>query len=168
MRKRDQLFLLGAGLLLLIIGPYVYYTSVVYSYIHEYALSKAGKDFTQMPQITDLWITLASAVIINRTMHVFEKAVQPYVYKFAKRKANETEDMLLFKSKKASHNVFMSIWHTFSTLGLLYCIRGKAWTPSYMLGLGSGSFINGFPNMPFSPMDKDGYMFGLIILGHPV
>ena len=37
MRTRDKLFLGAAFLTSLIIGPYVYYASVVYNYIHEYA-----------------------------------------------------------------------------------------------------------------------------------
>ena len=119
-----------------------------------------------MPQLADLWITLTSAIIIYTTMHGFESAVQPLLFKSSRRKDNETEDMLLFKSKKAAHNLFMFFWHSFSTIGLIYCVKGKAWTPSYMMG--SGTFTSGFPNMPFSPIDEDCYIFGLIIMGHPV
>ena len=75
MRRRDYLFLIASGFLLLIIGPYLYLTNVVYAYIHQHAPSEAGKDFTRMPQLADLWITFTSAVIIYTTMHAFEGAV---------------------------------------------------------------------------------------------
>ena len=60
----------------------------------------------------------------------------------------------------------MFIKHLTSTCGLVYCVWGKPWLPKYMGG--SGSFANGFNNMPFSPMDRDAYFVGLILLGHPL
>mmetsp|Transcript_9089 Transcript_9089/g.12362 ORF Transcript_9089/g.12362 Transcript_9089/m.12362 type:complete len:100 (-) Transcript_9089:629-928(-) len=99
-------------------------------------------------------------------MHSFESAMYPSINKLAARKDKETEEMLAFKSKKAAHNLFMAIWHAFCTIGLYYCVRGKPWTP-WFLG-GDGNFLDGFTNMPFTPMDLDGYFFGLIILGHPL
>lgn len=33
---------------------------------------------------------------------------------------------------------------------------------------GTGNFVDGFKNMPFTPVDTDGYYFGLILLGHPL
>ncbi len=45
-RTRDYLFLGAAGILLSIIGPYIYYSGVIYMYIHQYSASEAGSDFT--------------------------------------------------------------------------------------------------------------------------
>jgi len=99
-------------------------------------------------------------------MQMFEPFMQPLMYRFAKRKDTEDEEMRLFKSKKAAHNFYMFLWHIFSTCGLLYCVYDKPWLPRYMGG--SGTFLAGFQNIPFSSMDRDAYFFGLIILGHPL
>ena len=93
-------------------------------------------------------------------------AVQPMIDRFARYKEEDDSEMRLFKSKKASLYFFKSCWHIFSTLGLLNCVMNKAWMPTYMGG--KGSFIAGFTDMPFTPMDRDGYYFGLIILGYPL
>ena len=45
-------------------------------------------------------------------------------------------------------------------------MRGKPWHP-WFLG-GTGKLEDGFLNMPFSEMDYEGYIYGLIIYGHPV
>ena len=90
----------------------------------------------------------------------------PLVFKFAKRVNNESEDMVLFKAKKSTVQLHLTLWHLFAAVGLWYVIRGKPWTPWFMGG--DGDFVNGFVNMPFSPLDTDGYYFGLILLGHPL
>lgn len=45
-RTRDYVFLGVAGILLSIIGPYVYYSGVTYMHIHQYRASEAGSEFT--------------------------------------------------------------------------------------------------------------------------
>ena len=45
-------------------GPYIYYTILVYNYIHEHADTQAGPEFTNRPQLIDLWIAATSAVCI--------------------------------------------------------------------------------------------------------
>ncbi len=45
-RTRDYIFLGAAGILLSIIGPYIYYSGVIYMYIHQYRASEAGSEFT--------------------------------------------------------------------------------------------------------------------------
>ena len=45
-RTRDYLFLGAAGILLSIIGPYIYYSGVIYMYIHQYSATEAGSEFT--------------------------------------------------------------------------------------------------------------------------
>lgn len=60
----------------------------------------------------------------------------------------------------------MFLWHTFCAIGHWYVIKDKIWQPWFMGG--TGNFVDGFKNMPFAPMDVDGYYFGLILLGHPL
>ena len=60
----------------------------------------------------------------------------------------------------------MFFFHTFCTIGHWYVINGKPWQPWFMGG--TGNFADGFKNMPFTPMDTEGYYFGLILLGHPI
>lgn len=45
-RTRDYVFLGAAGILLSIVGPYVYYSGIIYMHIHQYRASEAGSEFT--------------------------------------------------------------------------------------------------------------------------
>ncbi len=44
-RTRDYVFLGFAGILLSIVGPYVYYSGLTYMHIHQYRASEAGSEF---------------------------------------------------------------------------------------------------------------------------
>lgn len=74
--------------------------------------------------------------------------------------------MFEYKAGKSAAKAWNTIFHAGAALGAFYVMQGKQWHP-WFLG-GTGQLSDGFLNMPFSKMDYDGYIFGLIIYGHPV
>ena len=151
-RTRDYLFLAAAAILVAIIGPYIYFTGIIYMYIHDYAgTGEATESFTLQPNLRDLWISVLSAVIIYFSHSYMEKYLDPFMCAIAKHVEGEGETLRNFKAKKSIHNLHMTIWHIYCAVGHWYVIKNKPWTPWFMGG--SGNFVDGFVNMPFSPMD---------------
>ena len=59
-----MIFLALAFVIMLIIAPYMYYTRKVYLHIHsDAAKTEAGPEFTNMPYVTDFWISIVSGFI---------------------------------------------------------------------------------------------------------
>ena len=59
----------------------------------------------------------------------------------------EDDDKRQYIIRKAATYFFMTMWHSFATIGLVYCVWGKPWLPTYMGG--NGSFSAGFTDIPF-------------------
>ena len=58
------------------------------------------------------------------------------------------------------------LWHSFAAGGAYYVMYDQPWCDWYFGG--SGTLLNGFENMPFTPMYELNYYWGLFILGHPI
>lgn len=72
------------------------------------------------------------------------------------------------KEKKCAEKVYMLIWHTVAAAGCYYVMKDEPWVPWYLGGSPDGAISEGFTNMPFTPMNRNCYIFGLILLGKPV
>lgn len=145
----------------------MYYTGVVYQHIHsKAALTQAGPEFSKMPQMKDFWIPIVSGIILFWVKKGITTFLHPYVKRVAVKLENETDELFDFKTGKAAAKAFNAIFHGGAALGAYLIMRGKPWHP-WFLG-GTGDFSDGFLNMPFSDMDYPGYIFGLVLFGHPV
>ena len=150
----------------MIMVPYYYMTWVIHAYIHEHDGVMAGPGYTEGPKLKDLWISMVSGLVIYHSMHYLQRVLAPILYSWAKVPEDETPEMAAFKAKKAGHNAYKLLWHSFAAAGSYYCIAGKDWLPWFFGG--DGVLANGFVNMPFTPLDRTAYIFGLILLGHPL
>ncbi len=165
-RTRDYLFLGFFGILLSILGPYIYYSGIIYMHIHQYSASEAGSEFTKRPELSDLWISVLSALVIYFSHIFMERILASFLCSKAVHVDGEGVELRNFKATKSIHYLHMFFWHVFCSIGHWYVIKDKIWQPWFMGG--TGNFVDGFKNMPFAPMDIDGYYFGLILLGHPL
>ena len=62
----------------------------------------------------------------------------------------------------------MFTWHSLASIGCYMVMKDEPWVPWYMGGSNEGNIGEGFANMPFTPMSKGCYIFGLILLGKPL
>ena len=58
------MFLIGTAVVVMICGPYIYYTWIVYKHIQDYAATQAGPNFGMQPSPSDFWITMMSAIVV--------------------------------------------------------------------------------------------------------
>mgnify|MGYP001359321680 CR=1 FL=1 len=140
---------------------------VVYQHIHsDIAKTQAGPEFSDKPNVTDFWISIASGIVFFITKKGVTTCIYPIVKSFAIKLPNENDEMFEYKAGKSAAKAWNTIFHAGAALGAFVVMQGKPWHP-WFLG-GTGQLSDGFLNMPFSKMDYDGYIFGLIIYGHPV
>ena len=65
---------------------------LVYNYIHEHAATQAGPEFTNKPQLSDLWIAAVSAVCIYITKIIVEKACHPLILYLGRWDDDESDE----------------------------------------------------------------------------
>ena len=154
-------------MILLVIGPYLYYTRLVYLHIHSSAaVTQAGPEFGAKPYVYDFWIPVASGFLMYHSKKWITACLYRIVHAISIRLPTENDDMFDFKVGKSASKAWNALFHIFAALSAYLVMRGKPWHP-WFLG-GTGELQDGFLNMPFSEMDYSGYLFGLIIFGHPL
>jgi len=78
------------------------------------------------------------------------------------------EEMSEIKESRAAEKFVLLIWHMIASLVCYWLMKDYSWVPSYLGGPKDGAIVNGFVNMPFTPMATDCFIFGLILLGEPL
>ena len=163
--KRDYFFMIACAVVLVICGPYVYYSVKIYRYMEANSETMAGPDFV-FPKWHDLWITLVSALCIYVSKKVIIFVMQPVLFKLSKKVEKESEELFRLKAGKSAIKFQSTFWHIFASVYAWIVLRNQTWLPWYLGG--EGELINGFTNMPFQPIDQSVYVFGLITLGNPL
>ena len=78
-KKRDCFFLAASCAVFAVIGPYMYYTAVVYQHIYDHVGTQAGPEFSNKPKVTDFWISIVSGLVLYWLKKVVTAALFPLV-----------------------------------------------------------------------------------------
>ena len=79
------------------------------------------------------------------------------------------EKLLETKARSATDKLFFANYFSLTAFVGYILIKDKPWLPWYLGGhSGNDSVMEGFVNMPFTPMDETLYYIGLVTLGHPL
>lgn len=157
---------IAVGSLITFCVPYIYYTIKVYNYIHENAATEAGPEFTDRPYLSDLWITLVSAIVIYIVKLSIMKGFQPLIRYVGRFEKDDTDEIIDYKTHCSVEKLWHSIWHIFASIAAFWLMKDEKWLPWYAGG--NGQFSAGFENTPFTPMSVNNYYIGLVFLGYPL
>ena len=107
---------IAVGSLIMFCGPYIYYTIKVYNYIHENAAAQAGPNFTDRPFLSDLWISVVSAIAIYIAKTIIMKGFQPLIRYVGRFEKDDTDEIIDYKANCSVEKLWHSIWHIFASI----------------------------------------------------
>lgn len=105
---------------------------------------KTDAERAHMIDITDLWITIVSGILVMTIRHVFIKAFYPVFYYYCKEQ--NIEDLRKKRAEKASECAFKFVYFLSTTIYGYYVLKDIDWF-NKSLG-GNGQMIAAFTDMP--------------------